>query len=370
MDFSGIERGGRAAAEAIMRGSEQLGAGIRSAGASIGDAIQKYQENKAMDAALTGSIETSISFNPTTLAYLESQAENKTDIGKAYVNFKEGNATRADKMMLSGSLAALDKIRVDSQNTMNTRAAMVAMDNAFPATESGEPQFNMSAYLQAYTDAGGTDPKFALQVVEQSRLAGDITIPPSEQAKAEQALQTRERELRLRNLENSIRLFESQNTPEALAKAERLREQKQELETRKTESEIAENAAQADAARALAEERRSQAKAAETEAAETEAAETEMTYGDVAIDRQIRQAERGQEMSFSQYRDALEQAEKVTETEIVPRTSMFGLIDRGEFKRIPSYDRILNMVEPGIFGMSGTRTLSLPSGGTIQIKQQ
>jgi hypothetical protein len=75
-------------------------------------------------------------------------------------------------------------------------------------------------------------------------------------------------------------------------------------------------------------------------------------------------------MSFSQYRDALEQAEKVTETEIVPRTSMFGLIDRGEFKRIPSYDRILNMVEPGIFGMSGTRTLSLPSGGTIQIKQQ
>ena len=356
MDFSGIERGGRAAAEAIMRGSERLGAGIES----MGENIAKYRENKAMDAALTGNIETSISFNPTTLSYLESQAENKTDIGKAYSNFKEGNATRADKMMLSGSLAALDKIKLESQNMMNTRAAMVAMDNAFPATESGEPQFNMSAYLQAYTDAGGTDPRFALQVVEQSRLAGDITIPPSEQAKAEQALQTREMELRLRDLNNRIQLFESQNTPEALAQAERLREQKQELETRKTESEIAENVAQEDAARALAEERRSQAGATETE----------ITYGDVAIDRQIRQAERGQEVSFSQYRDALEQAEKVTETEIVPRTSMFGLIDRGEFKRIPSYDRILNMVEPGIFGTSNTRTLSLPSGVTGKIKQQ
>jgi len=368
MDFSGIERGGRAAAEAIMRGSEQLGAGIRSAGASIGDAISKYQENKIMDAALTGSIETSISFNPTTLSYLESQAENKTDIGKAYSNFKEGNATRADKMMLSGSLAALDKIRVDSQNMMNTRAAMVAMDNAFPATESGEPQFNMSAYLQSYTDAGGTDPRFALQVVEQSRLAGDITIPPSEQAKAEKALQTREMELRLRDLNNRIQLFESQNTPEALAEAKRLKEEQRKLETRKTESQIAEDLAQAEAAKALAEERRSQA-GGEERRSQAGAEETEMTYGDVAIDRQIRQAERGQDISFSQYRDALEQAEKVTETEIVPRTSMFGLIDRGEFKRIPSYDRILNMVEPGIYGASNTRTLSLPSGGTIQIRQ-
>ena len=47
MDFSGIERGGRAAAEAIMRGSEQLGAGIRSAGASIGQAMEKTGEMKA-----------------------------------------------------------------------------------------------------------------------------------------------------------------------------------------------------------------------------------------------------------------------------------------------------------------------------------
>jgi len=47
MDFSGIERGGRAYAEGIMRGSEQLGAGIRSVGASIGQAIEKTGEMKA-----------------------------------------------------------------------------------------------------------------------------------------------------------------------------------------------------------------------------------------------------------------------------------------------------------------------------------
>lgn len=47
MDFSGIERGGRAAAEAIMLGSERLGAGIQSAGASIGGAIKERGEMKA-----------------------------------------------------------------------------------------------------------------------------------------------------------------------------------------------------------------------------------------------------------------------------------------------------------------------------------
>jgi len=47
MDFSGIERGGRAYAEGVMRGSELLGAGIRSAGASIGQAIEKTGEMKS-----------------------------------------------------------------------------------------------------------------------------------------------------------------------------------------------------------------------------------------------------------------------------------------------------------------------------------
>lgn len=47
MDFSGIERGGRAAAEAIMRGSERLGAGIQSAGSSIGGAIKERGEMKS-----------------------------------------------------------------------------------------------------------------------------------------------------------------------------------------------------------------------------------------------------------------------------------------------------------------------------------
>lgn len=63
MDFSGIERGGRAAAEAIMRGSEQLGAGIRSAGASIGQAMEKTKERefqiaeqqKAMKSQIAGT---------------------------------------------------------------------------------------------------------------------------------------------------------------------------------------------------------------------------------------------------------------------------------------------------------------------------
>jgi len=47
MDFSGIERGGRAYAEGIMRGSELFSAGIRSAGASIGQAIEKTGEMKS-----------------------------------------------------------------------------------------------------------------------------------------------------------------------------------------------------------------------------------------------------------------------------------------------------------------------------------
>jgi len=63
MDFSGIERGGRAAAEAIMRGSEQLGAGVRSVGASIGQAIEKTKERefqiaeqqKAMKSQIAGT---------------------------------------------------------------------------------------------------------------------------------------------------------------------------------------------------------------------------------------------------------------------------------------------------------------------------
>ena len=187
MDFSGIERGGRAYAEGVMRGSEQLGAGIRSAGASIGDAIQKYQENKAMDAALTGSIETSISFNPTTLAYLESQAENKTDIGKAYVNFKEGNATRADKMMLSGSLAAMDRMNQMAQKRMeaqqdqtNMLAAVRAWENAKPA---GGSETSIPMFFENFAEFGGNDPEFAQEFIKIVEPEKDKVTQTFEQAK-------------------------------------------------------------------------------------------------------------------------------------------------------------------------------------------
>jgi len=176
MDFSGIERGGRAYAEGIMRGSELFSAGIRSAGASIGDAIQKYQENKAMDAALTGSIETSISLDPTRLAWLQNQEENKTDIGQSYSKFKAGNATRADKMMLTGSLQAMERMdkmvqkRMEAQqDKTNMLAAVRAWENSVPA---GTAETSIPLFFENYAEFGGNDPEFAQKFLETAEPTG------------------------------------------------------------------------------------------------------------------------------------------------------------------------------------------------------
>jgi len=176
MDFSGIERGGRAAAEAIMRGSERLGAGIES----MGENIAKYRENKAMDAALTGSIETSISLDPTRLAWLKNQEENKTDIGQSYSKFKAGNATRADKMMLSGSLQAMERMdkmvqkRMEAQqNKTNMLAAVSAWENAKPA---GSSETSIPMFFENFAEFGGNDPEFAQEFIKIVEPTGKAPI--------------------------------------------------------------------------------------------------------------------------------------------------------------------------------------------------
>lgn len=348
MDFSGIERGGRAAAEAIMRGSERLGAGIQSAGASIGGAIQQYQENKIFDAALTGEIETSISGNPTTLAYLEGQAEQKTDIGKAYQRMIDGSASRADKTMLAGSLKALDRISQQASNANNLRAAMVAIDNAFPATESGENQFDSGAYFQAFSNAGGTDPGIALRVMEQMRLSGNITVPQTEAEKAK--TEAEQRRLDLQNRETELRLAELErlNTPTARAEAARLREEQATMQDRLSESQIQQNLAQAEAAKALAEQRKT-----------TQGDVVEPDMGSPEADREIRQAERGQEIPWGQYLNTYLKAlddNGISQTHLDPK----GF--RNKIKRIPVYDRIIEK-----YNLSGEPMfMTLPDGTIIK----
>lgn len=353
MDFSGIERGGRAAAEAIMRGSERLGRGIESAGASIGGAIQKYQENKIFDAALTGEIETSISANPNTLTYLEGQAEQKTDVGKAYQRMIDGSASRADKTMLAGSLKALDRINQETSNAMNVRAAMIAVDNAFPATEDGTNKFDSGAFFQAFSNAGGTDPGIALRLMEQMRLSGEITVPQSETEKTK--LEAEQRRLDLQNRETELRIsqLERLNTPAAQEEVRRLKEAQQEQQSRLTESQIAENEAQAEAAKALAEQRRTP---------KTEEPE-QLGLGSAEADREIRQAERGQEIPWGQYLNTYLKAQRddgITSTSLDPK----GF--RNKIKRIPAYDRIIERYGLGNEPMF----MTLPDGTKVRMSAQ
>ena len=144
-------------------------AALRDLGERIGEGITKYQENKAMTAALLSSIEGSTAANKEVLVALENAPDY---ISKAYNRLKE-NPNRNDALIINGYIDAFQtqqsqmtqKMLADAQ----ARAAIAGADVAEGTVDSAISQAE-SAADQAETEAG-IAAATAPDRIEQSSLA-------------------------------------------------------------------------------------------------------------------------------------------------------------------------------------------------------
>jgi hypothetical protein len=158
-DWSPIARGGQAFGQGVGQGLAQLGAGI-------GQAIQQHREKKQDKADF------------------EEFRKFSENLGlapdEASVAWKTGGKQGAWQWA-QGAKQSLDQKR-------DFGIALNALGTAYPATESGENQFSIPAYLQGFSDLGGQDQKVAMSVLQMGDRFGMIPkeIGAKERADIEQ----------------------------------------------------------------------------------------------------------------------------------------------------------------------------------------
>lgn len=163
MDFSGIERGGRAAAEAIMRGSERLGAGIRSAGASIGQAMEKTGEMKSTinsTYSLIKGMSGNKNMNPEFLARLDamgSDLKNEDIPLTQRYKMAERLSSIHDVLFAEGMKNYMESQKPQPLTDPEEFGTALTSINfaGFAANEEGKPTYNRADAIADYGQRGG-----------------------------------------------------------------------------------------------------------------------------------------------------------------------------------------------------------------------
>ena len=184
MDFSGIERGGRAYAEGIMRGSELLGAGIRSAGASIGQAIEKTGEMKATinsTYSLIKGMSGNKNMNPEFLARLDAMGNDlKNEDIPLTQRYKmaERLGSIHDVLFAEGMKRYMESQKPQPLTDPEEFGTALTSINfaGFAANEEGKPTYNRADAIAEYGQRGGKDMKQFEAAERYLQQMGDLPV--------------------------------------------------------------------------------------------------------------------------------------------------------------------------------------------------
>lgn len=158
MDFSPIERGGRAFGQGV-------GQGLASLGAGIGSAIRQKREKEEL--------------------------KQKESLAAQWVSDNYGvSLDDATAGVKSVGVDAVIGVAEQQGQRRDLGAALQALDHAFPATASGDNKFSVPTYLQSFSELGGQDPNIALRALSIGQSAGLIPqeASPMDQAELEKTI--------------------------------------------------------------------------------------------------------------------------------------------------------------------------------------